>query len=399
LISENAILTAQSKGTNVRIKIDPILENKNEIDEDALMKMKNELKALGVFGYKMFLENGKVVYPRPETEKAGMASKNEFKAIIKAIQKSSFEDKIFHHELLDQGRIITLYIPISYGLDQTVVLKAPLNLTDMDRQRTYLLRQCMVIAILVILIHIIFAVILAKIIINPVIMLTEATDKISAGDFNARVNILRNDEIGRLAISFNEMSVKLARMQDEARGANPLTGLPGNISIAQEIDRGLQSGAEIAIIYADLDNFKAYNDKYGFTRGDDAILYSRDCFIESVRLKGDEHTFLGHEGGDDFVVIASHDNFEEICKAIIATFDRDISQFYTETDSRNGYIESVNRQNERMRFPIMTISLAVVTNKYRQFSNHVEMVAVVAEMKKVAKKMQGSCYAVDRRTS
>jgi methyl-accepting chemotaxis protein len=239
LISENAILTAQSKGTNIRIKIDPLVENKNEIDADVLMKVKNELKTLGVFNYKVFSENGKVIYSLPEKENEAMASKSDFKSIIKAIQKSSFEDRIFYHELLQQGKIITLFIPISYGVDQTMVFKVPLNLTDMERQRTYLLRQCIVIAILVILIHILVAIVLAKIIINPIIMLTEATDKISAGDFNARVNILRNDEIGRLAISFNEMSVKLARMQDEARGANPLTGLPGNITIAQEIDRRL----------------------------------------------------------------------------------------------------------------------------------------------------------------
>ena len=186
-------------------------------------------------------------------------------------------------------------------------------------------------------------------------------------------------------------------MREQDRGANPLTGLPGNISIAQEIDRRLRAGEDIAVVYADLDNFKSYNDKYGFTRGDDVILYTRDCFQEATKAQNAQGIFNGHEGGDDFVSVLPYSIWEPYCKNIIAYFSHDITQFYNETDAKNGYIDSVSRQGEKMRFPLMTISLAVVGNHLRPFSSHVELVSVAAEMKKVVKKMEGSSYAIDRR--
>jgi hypothetical protein len=108
---------------------------------------------------------------------------------------------------------------------------------------------------------------------------------------------------------------------------------------------------------------------------------------------------MGHEGGDDFVAITTFDNYESLARAIIANFDRDIAQFYNETDVRNGYIESINRQGQRMRFPLISISLAIVSNHYRKFRNHAELVSVVTEMKRVVKKYEGSNFAIDRRTT
>jgi GGDEF domain-containing protein len=193
------------------------------------------------------------------------------------------------------------------------------------------------------------------------------------------------------------MSVALQRKRDEAKGANPLTGLPGNVTIAKYIDEKLSRGEIICVLYCDLDNFKAYNDKYGFTKGDEAILYTRDC-LNSVATRKDMHdVFIGHEGGDDFVVVCPSELWEVFAKAFITTFDRGIYQFYNTVDARNGFIESVNRQGERQRFPLMSISVAVVTNRHRPFRRHAEMIQVAAEVKKYVKSMDGSCYAIDRR--
>jgi diguanylate cyclase (GGDEF)-like protein len=231
----------------------------------------------------------------------------------------------------------------------------------------------------------------------PLKGLLEATHKISRGELDTRVPIVRDDEIGQLAISFNEMSVALQRMRDEAKGANPLTGLPGNITIAKYIDDCLIAGHCICVLYCDLDNFKAYNDKYGFTKGDEGIMYTRDCLLTVAQRKDMQNIFVGHEGGDDFVVVSPYEYWENYCKNFITMFDRGIYQFYNSIDARNGFIESINRQGQRQRFPLMSVSIAVVTNKTRPFRRHAEMIQVAAEVKKYVKSMDGSCYAIDRR--
>ena len=148
------------------------------------------------------------------------------------------------------------------------------------------------------------------------------------------------------------MSVALQRMRDEAKGANPLSGLPGNITIASYIDDCLNKGKIICVLYCDLDNFKAYNDKYGFTKGDEAILYTRDCLLTAAKRKDIRNVFVGHEGGDDFVVVTEFEHWEIFAKSFITSFDRGIFQFYNSIDARNGFIESVNRRGERQRFPL-----------------------------------------------
>jgi diguanylate cyclase (GGDEF)-like protein len=222
---------------------------------------------------------------------------------------------------------------------------------------------------------------------------------VSKGDFDQTIDIKQDDEIGLLAKAFKEMMLSLVRIREEAKGANPLSGLPGNNIIVKKIEEMIHHNYEFAVIYGDLDNFKAYNDKYGFSKGDDAILYTRDCFLDAAKRFGDAYTFVGHEGGDDFVIVTGFHNWEAICKGIIAAFDSDVKQFYNETDAKAGFIESLDRQGRRMRFPLMSISLAVASNHYRQVTDHRAIVSIAAEMKKYVKKTEGSTYAIDKRTN
>ncbi|MFH0918935.1 MAG: HAMP domain-containing protein [Fibrobacterota bacterium] len=400
LISENTLLTSESKSTNIRIKMDGLLDKQQEITPDIIAAMQKELRSGGIKDFTLFQEDCKIIVESLDGKVLTRQRKPfpaEIAGVIKSIQKNSFENRIFYHVIDRKHKVINLYVPISYGLDKTVVVKAMISMKDVNDKMKNLVIQCVIIGVLVVFIHIISALFLSKTIIAPILEIYEATKQVAQGDVKARVNILRDDEIGRLAIAFNEMSVALQHMREMDRGANPLTGLPGNITIAQEIDRRLNANEKLAVIYADLDNFKAYNDKYGFTRGDDVILYTRDCFNEATKALADKRIFNGHEGGDDFVTVVPFELWEPCCKQIIGYFDHDITQFYNETDARNGYIDSVSRQGERMRFPLMTISLAVVCNMLRPFSSHVELVSVAAEMKKVVKKMEGSSYAIDRR--
>ena len=400
LIAENAIINSQLKASNFKYRIDNILVGGTTLSVVNLNKILREAGSLDIANITVFSEAGKVFVDVANNEQFNRtdATVEEMKNINMAVTKRGFEDKLFYHVVNRKAKKITLYIPFTYQGDKTGVAAIVLFMKDIDKQMGYLYRQCLVIALLIITLHVAFAMLLSKMILMPLRKLNEATLRIAQGDLAIRVPIVRDDEIGRLASSFNEMSVAIQRMRDEARGANPLTGLPGNITIAQYIDECITKNRIICVLYCDLDNFKAYNDKYGFTKGDDAILYTRDCLASVAKRRDMKDIFLGHEGGDDFVVICEFPYWEEYAKSFITLFDRGIYQFYNSVDARNGFIESINRRGERQRFPLMSVSVSVVSNKMRPFRCHAEMIQVATEVKKYVKSIDGSCYAIDRRT-
>jgi GGDEF domain-containing protein len=401
LIAENAVMNSQLKASSFKYRIDNIIAGKNELSVINLNKILRDASSLGITDITVFNEVGKVFVDISGNAQVNRtdASADEMKNINMAVTKSGFEDKLFYHVVNRKAQKINLYIPFTYLEDKTGVAEIVLYMKDIDKQMAYLYRQCIVLALFIIMLHLGFAAILSKMVLIPLSKLNDATRRIAQGDLAIRVPIVGDDEIGRLASSFNEMSVAIQRMRDEARGANPLTGLPGNITIARYIDESIQSGKIICVLYCDLDNFKAYNDKYGFTKGDDAILYTRDCLLSVAKRKDMHDIFVGHEGGDDFVVICEYQYWEEYAKSFITLFDRGIYQFYNSIDARNGFIESVNRRGERQRFLLMSVSVAVVSNKLRPFKRHAEMIQVAAEVKKYVKSIDGSCYAIDRRTT
>lgn len=193
--------------------------------------------------------------------------------------------------------------------------------------------------------------------------------------------------------------VNTLRRIDRNRSANPLTGLPGNLEIQREISSRISNQRLFSAIYADLDNFKAYNDVYGFSRGDTAIRLTADIIHDAVSGFGSSDDFVGHIGGDDFFVLSKPEHAENICQEIIKQFDESVRSIYSCEDLQRGFIKTGNRLGETIEYPIMSISLAVVTNRYANLENAVELADVAAELKKLAKSMQGSNYVLDRRTS
>lgn len=163
-----------------------------------------------------------------------------------------------------------------------------------------------------------------------------------------------------------------------ATEANPLTGLPGNTVIQEKIYDIIKSLGEFSIIYLDLDNFKAYNDAYGFTNGDIMIR----LLAESIKSCCKERDFKGHIGGDDFVIITQNLDANNLSRKIIVDFRNSIKTLYSEEDWEQGYIVSKNRNGFTERFPIATLSIAAVTNKENQYSNIEELSKVIAEIKK-----------------
>jgi diguanylate cyclase (GGDEF)-like protein len=189
------------------------------------------------------------------------------------------------------------------------------------------------------------------------------------------------------------------RRAKEMRAQSPLTGLPGNVRIEEEIDGLVEGGKDFALLYADLDHFKAYNDHYGFMRGDQAIQATASLIEETAREVTGGESFVGHVGGDDFVLIVSPDKAVDVADAIVARFDQEVPHLYDPEDRERGYVEVANRRGELQRFPLLAISIGVATTERRTFAHYAEAVAVATEMKTFTKGTPGSSWAEDRRTN
>jgi len=195
----------------------------------------------------------------------------------------------------------------------------------------------------------------------------------------------------------------LARVRTQLRHVannllSELTGLPGNTlierAIRTELERG---GSDLAILYVDIDDFKAYNDTYGFLAGNEVIKLTARI-VRQVVLKHDRaHGFCGHVGGDDFVVITRAPDAEGLCREIIAQFDRERDAYYSPDDRARGYILSTDRRGQSQQFPFVTLSIGVVTTRHRTIKDEWEVSHIAADVKRKAKSLTGSAYYVDQR--
>lgn len=185
-----------------------------------------------------------------------------------------------------------------------------------------------------------------------------------------------------------------------AMNASPLTGLPGNRVIDEKIQLVIRQNRPFAAMYIDLDNFKAFNDKYSFERGDAAIKLTANILKQSVADFGSKDAFVGHIGGDDFIVLlvdgAPHD---VVADQIIKEFDNRIRSLYVHEDLEKGYIEVANRKKNVERYPIMSISIAIVDSCCQQFKNYLEVAEMAAELKHRAKSVEGSAWVQERRNA
>ena len=187
----------------------------------------------------------------------------------------------------------------------------------------------------------------------------------------------------------------LTRLLTSNRRMSPLTGLPGNVQIQAELKKRLMNREEFSVLYLDIDNFKAYNDVYGFLKGDEIIKYTADIILNNVHEI--ESGFVGHIGGDDFIAIVPYNNIEKLCQNIILSFDSGVKNFYTKKDAEDGYIEVANRKGIIEKFPLTSISIAVVIADEGRFSSFLEIGNIAAQVKHAVKSVMGSSYAIDRR--
>jgi diguanylate cyclase (GGDEF)-like protein len=230
----------------------------------------------------------------------------------------------------------------------------------------------------------------------PIIMLTakgDIEDKVEGISSGADDYIVKPFEPKELLA---RIKMVLRRTERDLE-ANPLTRLPGNVSILKELTKRLEKKELFAVCYLDLDKFKAYNDKYGFEKGDEVIRATARLIIKAVKSFGKEDDFIGHIGGDDFVIITDPKIVDNICQNIIEEFEKISPTFYNEEDRQRGYIIATDRKGNQEKVPLLSISIGVVTNEYRKIEHPAQIGEIGAELKNLAKRLPRSNYVKDKR--
>lgn len=226
----------------------------------------------------------------------------------------------------------------------------------------------------------------------PVIMLTslaQTKDKITGIKLGADEYLTKPFEPFELTMR----AEGLIKRTKEAISANPLSGLPGNITIEREIKRLLDEGVEFSLVYLDADNFKAYNDKYGFDRGDNIIRFIAAILRDTVKALGDTTDFVGHIGGEDFIILTKPARAELICIRIIEIFEAHILEQYDEDVRQRKYIWGVDRNGNKVQYPIMTLSMGIVLHINKDMFKHYSQVVERAKtLLKAAKAQAGNSY-------
>jgi len=233
----------------------------------------------------------------------------------------------------------------------------------------------------------------------PVILLTGLSQ---VDDRVAGLNLGADDYITK-PFSTEELGARvdsLLRRRARDLSANPLTCLPGSPAVEEEVGRRIGAKAPFAFVYFDLDNFKAYNDVYGYANGDEVLRETAKILLEALRAEGGERDFLGHIGGDDFVAITTPERAGFVARQAADLFDRRAPFFYTPADRERGAIHTVDRQGTARAFPLLTLSAGIASTERRALGHYAKVVEIASEMKRFVKSRVPngrSAYAADRR--
>ncbi|MBF0258352.1 MAG: response regulator [Desulfamplus sp.] len=201
----------------------------------------------------------------------------------------------------------------------------------------------------------------------------------------------------RTHLKLNHAMKELKFLYSMALDANPLTGLPGNNSIARRIESAISKAEKICVIYSDLDNFKAFNDKYGFAKGDEVIIFNSHVIQMGLKANGVDDFFIGHIGGDDFVITLPLEKVYDVAQSIICMFDEGITRFYTPEDVARKAIVAFDRKGREQVFPIISISMAGVDLSSSQYKQYIEVNDAFSGAKKKSKSIEGSSFIMDKR--
>ncbi len=380
---EKALLTSlgSGKGVEAMQRLIPVLQEGQLTEEVLIANPKGEIVAAALSSQKGTRLRGE------ELQNAEYA-------------KKTYSAKTWFYARVDSDQV-RFYAPIAVDEVPQYVAVFRYSLGNMQQAIEQVSQLCTLVAGGVILVVGFLCVMLIQSLLGPISDLNQATQNISAGNLRQQVNVTTDDELGELAETFNEMAQALVVMKARAENANPLTKLPGNNMIHEEIEKRIKGKKKFVAVYSDLDNFKAFNDKYGIGAGDQAIKLTAQIMKEAVR-KGSAGDFLGHEGGDDFIILTLPEKMEAVTAHICAEFDKQVRQFYSAEDQAQGFIVSKDREGNIKQFPIMTISLAGASNLKRELVSYAEVTNICAEVKKKAKMMSKetgkSSFYLDQRS-
>lgn len=236
---------------------------------------------------------------------------------------------------------------------------------------------------------------------GPVKELGAQVRAIAQGKLGGAALVQSRGDIAELVSSFNQMNARLIEFEQTSRAASPLTGLPGGYSIEQEVRTRFETKRPFVFCMFDLDNFKPFNDLYGYSRGNDVIRETADILKGAIAEHGTEHganaDFCGHIGGDDFVIITTDTRYGPICNAVLERFDASIKAFYAPEDRAAGFISAKLRNGDAARLPIMTITGCAVSSEQLDLRNYIRIGEIAADLKKMGKKRPGSNLIVNHR--
>jgi len=324
--------------------------------------------------------------------------KEDIKTYLR-LSEEARKDAWFYSTINKRTNIIDIYIPLTMESLPKYIVKLSFSIGNVQQAMRDILIPITLTIVAVIAGNFIIGIILLRTVVRPIKILNLATKDIASGNLELRVKINTRDEIQELGDTFNEMTVALKKMKEKAENANPLTKLPGNNVIREEIEARIRRREKFVAIHVDLDNFKSYNDRYGIAKGDEVIKFTSHVLETAVKDKGDAGDFIGHEGGDDFFVITTPDEADGVAAQVISKFDSKIKDFYSKEDLARGYIIETDRKGELVKFPIMTISLAGVTNQHRTISSYGELTNIAVGVKHKTKLEKNSIFILDRRAS
>ena len=230
---------------------------------------------------------------------------------------------------------------------------------------------------------------------TPIIIFTAVTDK----ETKMKGLGLDIDEYLTKPADADEIVARvklLLKRSQQKLDSNPLTKLPGNPSIQARIEQEIKSGRKFAVLYCDLNNFKAFNDKYGFSEGDKVLLATAQILIQTAQQ--DPTSFVGNIGGDDFIVVCGLEHAENIAQEIVEKMTNIAPSFYNEDDKNQGFMVSVNRRGETEKFNFLSIGIGIVHNSLKELTSFAQVSNIGSELKCLAKKHESSYYAIDRRS-
>jgi diguanylate cyclase (GGDEF)-like protein len=299
-------------------------------------------------------------------------------------------------------KLIT-YIPV-YGTEesQIYIAKAHFPLAGIKQVLDASRLSLGIMIFFMVLIGAVISILISNSIVKPIQLLNQATQEIRRGNLGSHVKISTGDEIEALAETFNQMSDSLQEMTQRAVDSNPLTGLPGNHAIFSNLQKRIFERQKFVLFHADLNLFKIFNDHYGLVKGDLAIRNTADLLKKALAEKGTDSDFLGHQGGDDFIVITRPNKAQEVAQFVCDQFQSIVlPSLYSKTDLETGYTMHVDRRQlsesgreVMLKFPLLSIALAGVSNAKKDFGEYSEVMDMAVEVKKEVKKENKNVFRI-----